>query len=71
MHTINVKVLNTIKTRAFTSITVIGPEHEVKSWIQDYFNEYHPWGYSTKIENQEFQEGGMVKVSIRRYSSCD
>ncbi len=50
---------------------VTGLALEVLCWIEDYKAEYPPQGYGTWTPVRDELPGGLLRVTVRRSSSCD
>jgi hypothetical protein len=54
-----------------TKTTVNGPTQEVNTYIEKYFNDYHPSGYGTHVVSTHYHEDGRVTVILVRANCCD
>lgn len=66
-------MINENRGSVFTLAVVTGTsEEEVKNQVEQYFKEYIPAGYSTRIVKPPANLGGdLWEARVSRYSSCD
>lgn len=50
--------------------TCVGAPADIDEWINEYFRDYHPAGYDTKITSDKTVDG-IRTVRVFRGSTCD
>lgn len=67
----NVTITTSNDGRSLLEVEIFGPYNEVEVTLDNYFQEYSPYGYGTKLYKQEALPNGDYKLYIYRYASCD
>lgn len=65
-----VEIFNEVRNSFNTEISVRGTPEEIEKFVEGYFINYHPYGYSTRIRS-DVTEDNIRTVKISRWNSCD